>query len=217
MILGIYGAGGNGKTAVDLANVINNRSKKWDRIVFIDDVINEKTIYGVDVYTFEESVIMFSRDEISYVISNGEPSDREMLYNRLKELECRLETLINPDAWVPEGTIIGEGCILALCSIGSDTIIENNVVISQDALIGHDTKIGANTNISAGAFVAGHCNIGKNVYIGPRAVLRDRIDVEENAVVALGAVVFKDVPGTAIAIGNPAKHIKKEDGFRIFG
>ncbi len=217
MILGIYGAGGNGKTAVDLANVINNRSKRWDRIVFIDDVINEKTIYGVDVYTFEESVRMFSRDEISYVISNGEPSDREMLYNRLKELECRLETLINPDAWVPEGTIIGEGCILALCSIGSDTIIENNVVISQDALIGHDTKIGANTNISAGAFVAGHCNIGKNVYIGPRAVLRDRIDVEENAVVALGAVVFKDVPGTAIAIGNPAKHIKKEDGFRIFG
>ena len=140
-----------------------------------------------------------------------------MLYKKIKADGWCFETLINPDAWVPEKTVIGEGCILALCSIGSDTCVGDNSFVSQDAVVGHDTIIGNNSVVSAGAFVAGHCKIGDKVYIGPRAVLRDRISVEDNAVVAIGAVVFKDVHGNVIAMGNPAKNIRKEDGYRIFG
>ncbi len=217
MILGVYGAGGNGKTVVDLAHVINKKSKRWDRIVFIDDVTQEKNVYDTDVYTFEEAITQFNKDEISFVISLGEPADREMLYNKLKEHGCRFDTLVDPEAWIPGRTVIGEGCILSVCTVTSDTVLEPNVFVSQYAIIGHDTTIGANSIVSAGSFVAGHCKIGKNVYIGPRAALRDRIDVEDNAVVAIGAVVLKNVPGNVIALGNPAKYIKKEDGYRIFG
>ncbi len=217
MILGIYGAGGNGKTAADLAHYINRRENRWEKIVFIDDVTDQKVIYGLEVYSFEEAMRTFAQDEIGFVISNGEPADRELLYNKLKEHHCRFETMVNPDAWVPEGTRLGEGCILGHCSIGSDAIIGNNTFVSQDAIVGHDTVIGDNCIISAASFVAGHCLIGNKVYVGPRAVLRDRIKVEDTAVIAIGAVIFKDVPGDVIALGNPAKHIRKEDGYRIFG
>ncbi len=217
MVLGIYGAGGNGKTVADLARYIEREGKRWEKLVFIDDVTDQKEIYGIEVYSFEEALSIFSCDEIRFVISNGEPADRELLYRKIKGKNYKLETLVNPKAWVPEGTKIGEGCILGLCSIGSDTIIGNNTFISQDAIVGHDTLVGDNTIISAGSFVAGHCAIGNKVYVGPRAVLRDRIKIEDTAVIAIGAVVFKDVPGNMIALGNPAKHIRKEENYRIFG
>ncbi|MCR5670825.1 MAG: acetyltransferase [Butyrivibrio sp.] len=216
MVLGIYGAGGNGKTVVDLARYINRHKKTWDRIVFIDDVTQEKNVYNTDVYPFKEAIEIFDKNEIEYVISLGEPADREMLFNRLKENGCRMGTLINPNAWLPDDLKMGEGIILGDCTVGSDTYIGDNVFVSQDAVIGHDTNIGSHGVVSAGCFIAGHCNIGNKVYVGPRSALRDRIKVEDNAIIAIGAVVFKDVPGNVIALGNPAKHIKKDDNYRIF-
>ena len=37
MILGIYGAGGHGREVLELAEIINNKNSRWDKIIFIDD------------------------------------------------------------------------------------------------------------------------------------------------------------------------------------
>ncbi len=50
--------------------------------------------------------------------------------------------------------------------------------------------------------------ICRNAWIGANATIMPGVTVGENAVVAGGAVVTKDVPANAIAGGNPAKVIK---------
>ncbi|WP_316570077.1 maltose acetyltransferase domain-containing protein [Neobacillus sp. YIM B06451] len=50
--------------------------------------------------------------------------------------------------------------------------------------------------------------IGNNVWIGGRAVINPGVTIGDNAVIASGAVVVKDVPPNAIVGGNPAKIIK---------
>ncbi len=50
--------------------------------------------------------------------------------------------------------------------------------------------------------------IEDNVWIGARASVIPGVRVGEGAVVALGAVVTKDVPKCAVVAGNPAKIIK---------
>ncbi|WP_434635983.1 maltose O-acetyltransferase [Klebsiella sp. I138] len=50
--------------------------------------------------------------------------------------------------------------------------------------------------------------IGHNVWIGGRAVINPGITVGDNAVIASGAVVVKDVPANAVVGGNPAQIIK---------
>lgn len=51
--------------------------------------------------------------------------------------------------------------------------------------------------------------IGHNVWIGGNAVINPGIRVGDNAIVAAGAVVVKDVPANVVVGGNPARVIKK--------
>ena len=54
-------------------------------------------------------------------------------------------------------------------------------------------------------------NIGDNVWIGARASIVPGVTIGEGAVVAMCAVVTKDVPPCAVVGGNPAKIIKYRD------
>ena len=54
----------------------------------------------------------------------------------------------------------------------------------------------------------GTVRIGKNAWIGAEAKIMPGVTIGENAVIAGGAVVTKDVPANAIVGGNPAKLIR---------
>ena len=58
------------------------------------------------------------------------------------------------------------------------------------------------------SLVPGHIHIKKNAWIGAGATILAGVTIGENAVVAAGAVVSKDVPANTIVGGIPAKMIK---------
>ena len=51
--------------------------------------------------------------------------------------------------------------------------------------------------------------IGRNVWIGADATILPGVTVGDNAVVAAGALVSKDVPANTLVAGLPAKVIKQ--------
>lgn len=52
--------------------------------------------------------------------------------------------------------------------------------------------------------------IGDNVDFGANVTCIGNIHIGDNAVIAAGAVVVKDVPANAVVAGNPAKIIKMQ-------
>ena len=51
--------------------------------------------------------------------------------------------------------------------------------------------------------------IGRGVFIGARAIILKGVTIGDRAVIGAGAVVARDVPEKAVAVGNPARVVEK--------
>ena len=104
---------------------------------------------------------------------------------------------------------IGENVFINCCChfqdqggiyIGDGTLIGSYVVM---ATINHGQKpLQRSDNFPA------PIHIGKNVWIGSHATILPGVTIGDNAIVAAGAVVSKDVPENTVVGGVPAKMIK---------
>ena len=102
-----------------------------------------------------------------------------------------------------KGVFINEGCCFqdqGGIEIGDNALIGQQVVI---ATLNHDLAPDKRANM-----IPAPVKIGKNVWIGAHATILAGVTIGDNAVVAAGAVVTKDVPANSVVGGVPAKIIK---------
>lgn len=104
---------------------------------------------------------------------------------------------------------VGEGVFINACchfqdhggvTIGDGCQIGHNVVF---ATLNHGLRPEERRHTIPAPIV-----LGKNVWVGSNSTLLSGVTVGDNAVVAAGAVVTKDVPANAVVGGVPAKVIK---------
>ena len=103
-----------------------------------------------------------------------------------------------------KGVFINEGCCFqdqGGIEIGDNALIGQQVVI---ATLNHDLAPDKRANMSPAPV-----KIGNNVWIGAHATILAGVTIGDNAVVAAGAVVTKDVPANSVVGGVPAKIIKE--------
>ena len=89
--------------------------------------------------------------------------------------------------------------------LGGITIADNVLIAPRVSLLSEGHPIAPNERKS---LVPGHIHIKKNAWIGAGATILPGVTIGENAVVAAGAVVSKDVPANTVVGGIPAKIIK---------
>lgn len=102
-----------------------------------------------------------------------------------------------------KNVFINSGCCFqdhAGIEIGDGTLIGHQVVI---ATINH-----AQDPLSRADMFPKPVKIGKNVWIGAHATILPGVTIGDNAIIAAGAVVTKDVENNVVVGGVPAKKIK---------
>ena len=88
------------------------------------------------------------------------------------------------------------------------TIIDDYVKIDDCVFIAHNCYMGKGTFVIANAEISGSVYIGERCWIGPSATIIQKVRVEHDATIGIGAVVTKDVASNAVIAGNPADSIE---------
>jgi acetyltransferase-like isoleucine patch superfamily enzyme len=129
------------------------------------------------------------------------------------------QCLVGDHAIVREGCMIGDRCVIgANADLQYHAMIGNDVVIQCEAHIAGGTIIGDGSFIGPGVRMANDRTIdlsdyrdrgtrkapviGKRVFVGVGAILLPGITIGDDAVIAAGALVTRDVPEGSLVKGS---------------
>ncbi len=96
--------------------------------------------------------------------------------------------------------------------------LEESIIIEDDVMIGAGVHIYVNNHrfdninipfIDQGYYPDEQVFIGKGSWIGANTIILPGVRIGENTVIGAGAVVTKSIPGGVVAVGNPARVIKR--------
>ena len=120
---------------------------------------------------------------------------------------CTFFPGVRLECWSGASIRIGNGTYL---NRNVEIIAQQEVVIGRDCMVAWDVVImdtdqhGLGGNPPVGLPV----RIGDRVWIGCRAIILKGVTIGDDAVVAAGSVVTKDVPAQAVVAGVPARVIR---------
>lgn len=138
-------------------------------------------------------------DEIRNIFSRliGKPVDHTFGLFPPFYTDCGKNITLGKNVFINSGCHFQDQGGITLCD---GCLIGHNVVI---ATLNHDQDPKHRQALQPSPVV-----IGKNVWIGANATILPGVTIGENAIVAAGAVVTKDVAPNTIVGGVPAKFIK---------
>ena len=201
----LFGAGGHASKIVQIA-----QTRGMDIIGYIStespgSLINGIAVLG-DLEYFKENQTLH---DIPAHIAIGEISVRSGLFREINELS-RLVSVISPNVFISHDAKIGEAtCILQNVVIQTNVRIGKSCIIDTGAIIEHDVVIGNFANISPGAILCGNVRTGNGVIVGAGATIIECVSIGDNTLIGAGAVVTDHIGANCVAVGNPARTIKK--------
>lgn len=145
------------------------------------------------------------------VNTSSDPAEIRKLLSQITGSEIDESVAVFTPLYINYGkhTKIGKNVFInfdcVFLDLGGITIEDNVLIAPKVSLLSEGHPVSPDNRQS---LVPGHVHIKKNAWIGAGAMILPGVTIGENAVVAAGAVVSKDVPANTIVGGVPAKIIK---------
>ncbi|MCC8407412.1 acyltransferase [Mucilaginibacter sp. UR6-1] len=112
------------------------------------------------------------------------------------------------DVLIGDNSLIGMGnVIIGPVTIGNNVIFAQNIVASG---LNHEYR-DVSQPIHAQKILVAPIVVEDDCWIAANSVITSGVTIGKHSVIAAGAVVTKDIPPYSVAVGNPAKVIKRFD------
>lgn len=206
----IIGAGGHAKVVIDAAKkngfeVIGVTDETLEigseclgcAVLGKDDIL--KQIYSSDLKTAFMGI-----GQVGY------PALRNKLYEKIKKDGYVFPKLVHPTAYVGMNVQIGDGTLICpYAVINPEAVIGELCIINSAAVVEHEVCVEDGVHIAVHATILGQAYIKKNTFIGAGSVVLQGVSVGENCIIGAGSVVLYDIPDNCVAVGTPAKIVKR--------
>lgn len=129
---------------------------------------------------------------------------------------CAFFPGVRLECWMGARIEIGNGTYL---NRNTEIVASASVTIGRDCMIGRDVIIMDTDQhaIPGEPFVSAAVSIDDRVWIGARAIVLKGVSIGHDSVVGAGAIVTRDIPPLSVAVGQPARVIRRLDQPRAGG
>lgn len=112
--------------------------------------------------------------------------------------------------FIGNNVMISEGCVI---SAFNHIVIEEDVIIGPNVMIIDSTRDLSDPNrlIRESEIEIGSVHIGADSWIAYNACILPNVTIERHCIIGALSVVNEDIPPYSVAVGSPAKVIKRYD------
>jgi sugar O-acyltransferase (sialic acid O-acetyltransferase NeuD family) len=205
----IIGAGGHARVVYENLR----HDKNMDVVAFVDNQIrgSDERIMGIPVLGPHSVVLKLIDDGVKgFVVAVGDNKIRAEHFNNFIKMGLDPVNAIHPTSTIAYDVKIGKGVVICMsANISTGAQIGNNTIINTNAIIEHEDVIEDHVHIGPGSSLAGRVKVKKGTFVGIGCIVKEYTTIGENCIIGAGSVVLNDIPDNSIAVGTPAKKIKK--------
>ena len=201
----LIGNGGHGR----VIQAIIHRTEGYELAGILDEAI--------EGYYEKDSIFYDSLDNLSnyikdylFVIAIGDNSVRNSIIESNNLTDDNFTSIIDANAIIPSDVSIGTGTVVMPgVVINPGSTIGKHSIVNTRAVVEHDNTLGDFVHISPNATLAGTVTVKDFVHVGSGATIIPNSTIHQHSVIAAGAVVTEDIEENSLAVGVPAKIVKR--------
>lgn len=208
----IFGAGGHAKVVLDVIE----KQGLYEPVFIVDDdpALKGTTFFGYSVLGGREDLLAAKPSALAAkcLVAIGDNVKRLNVAQWLEEHDYELISAVHPSVQLGRGVAIGvNSVVMAGCVINSDTKIGNSVIVNTAATIDHDCTIGDGVHIAPGCHLCGNVSLGPATLLGAGTIVSPGITIGGSTIVGAGSVIIENLPEHVVAVGHPAKIVKRNN------
>ncbi len=175
----------------------------------IEENCKRKSIKIQDKIVMDASIIDTLSKNSVFIGAIGSPKRKKWI-EKIETKGFDFDTLIHPSVIRWNSVSIDKGCIIYPGVIMTSNIkVGRHSIVNLNVSVSHDCRIGDFVTISPGVNMGGKVMIGDECWIGIGATIIHDVSIGRGSYIGAGAVVVDDIPENVLAVGIPAKPIRK--------
>ena len=205
----IIGAKGH---AIEILDIIEESIPTT--LTFYDDInkYDDPRLYSkFKIITHLDDAKEYLKTDNRFILGIGGPAIRKMLADKFISMGGSLFSVVSSTSRVGKyNTFLGNGInIMHNVFISNNVSIHKGSLINASASIHHDVEIGEFSEIGPLAVILGNVNIGNYNFIGANSKILPSVTLGDNVIIGSGSVVTENIPENSLAVGTPARVIRK--------
>ena len=205
----IIGAGGFGREVLNIYIDLGREEEVAGFLIENCDSpgspVNGKPVYDI---TLLDSI---DTTGVRLICAIGTPLRKRLIENT-KGKAYGYDSVVHPSVIKSKWVAFGEGTIICAGNIFTSQIdVGDYSIVNLSCTIGHDVQLGKYTTISPGVNISGRVTIGDECFVGTGVSIIEKVTIGNRSYIGAGSVVVDDIPSDILALGVPAKPVRKLD------